>query len=384
MSADNCKRITVWVQHFADREYLMLQWHDPDTGKRKSKSAGTNNPLQAEQRRADLEYELNHGTYQEASRMTWERFRELFETEYYPNCRPGTRRAFGVVFDCFEELCKPTSLRSISERTVSAFKAALLRSPGLGADGLMSPWTVKVRLQFLRTVLNWAAGQKLIPECPAFPEVRTPKQKPRPVAVEAFERLLERADPQMQTYLWTGWLAGLRRNEALELEWGESHEWPWVDLDRNRICLPAAFVKAVEDQWVPLDPDLREMLLALPRHGKKVFRFISRHTKRPITANGLSSTIHNLAKAAGVRLSMKSLRKAFGSRYAGEVPAQVLQKLMRHSNISVTMDYYANIDRAVEDAVFKGRRNSSRNNEVPGLSSSLDDMNASPEQERDF
>jgi hypothetical protein len=27
------KRITFSVQHFADREYLMLQWYDPDTGK---------------------------------------------------------------------------------------------------------------------------------------------------------------------------------------------------------------------------------------------------------------------------------------------------------------------------------------------------------------
>ena len=35
------KRVTVWVQRFPDRSYLMLQWLDPDTGRRKSKSAGT-------------------------------------------------------------------------------------------------------------------------------------------------------------------------------------------------------------------------------------------------------------------------------------------------------------------------------------------------------
>ena len=35
------KRVTVWVQRFKDREALVLQWLDPDTGKRKSKSAGT-------------------------------------------------------------------------------------------------------------------------------------------------------------------------------------------------------------------------------------------------------------------------------------------------------------------------------------------------------
>jgi hypothetical protein len=34
-------------------------------------------------------------------------------------------------------------------------------------------------------------------------------------------------------------------------------------------------VKGVEDQWQPLDPELWDVLSALPRHGKKVFRFVA-------------------------------------------------------------------------------------------------------------
>src|SRR5262245_52011516 len=67
------KRVTVWVQRFNDRAHLVLQWTDPDTGRRKSKSAGTADEGEAERKRADLEYELNHGRYVEASRMNWER-----------------------------------------------------------------------------------------------------------------------------------------------------------------------------------------------------------------------------------------------------------------------------------------------------------------------
>src|SRR5262249_48022890 len=88
------KRVVVWVQHFADRPHLMLQWHDPATGKRKSRSAGTNNPLAAEEARADLEYELNHGLHQEASQMSWERFRELFEAEHVAATRENTRENY--------------------------------------------------------------------------------------------------------------------------------------------------------------------------------------------------------------------------------------------------------------------------------------------------
>jgi hypothetical protein len=64
------KRLTVWICRFRDRKALMLQWLDPDTGRTKSCSARTDKPKEAEKARADLEYELNHGRYQEASRMT--------------------------------------------------------------------------------------------------------------------------------------------------------------------------------------------------------------------------------------------------------------------------------------------------------------------------
>jgi hypothetical protein len=52
--------VCVWVQAFTDsRTSLVLQWHDPETGKRKSRSAGTADYDEAEQRRATLEAELN-------------------------------------------------------------------------------------------------------------------------------------------------------------------------------------------------------------------------------------------------------------------------------------------------------------------------------------
>src|SRR6516165_8042316 len=128
------KRINVWVQRFPDRANLMLQWIDPDTGKRKSKSAETADEGEAEQARADLEYELNHGKYQEASRMTWERFRELFEDQYVEALRPETRKVYANVFNLFERVCNPKRLRSVTERTISAFAAGLRKLPGNGGQ----------------------------------------------------------------------------------------------------------------------------------------------------------------------------------------------------------------------------------------------------------
>jgi integrase len=175
----------------------------------------------------------------------------------------------------------------------------------------------------------------------------------------------------MRTYLLCGWLAGLRLREAFYLEWETTETAPYLNVARNRIVLPAGFVKSVEDQWLPLDPALQEALDQLPRQGKRVFRFVAKD-EHVVTESAVSARVIRLAKRAGVRLTMHTLRKGFGCRYAGKVPAQVLQRLMRHANIKTTMDYYANIDAAVEEAVLGPERNTSRNS-APKPASTADD-----------
>ena len=355
------RRITVWVQAFKDRRHLMLQWIDPDSGRRKSRSAGTDDDKAAEQARADLEYELNHGRYQEASRMKWERFRELFEEEFVAGRRPNTRDNYEDTLDAFERLCRPSLLRGVGERTLSAFVAALRREPGRVAGETMAASTIKIRLQFLRTALRWAADQKLIPAVPHFPLVKVPKKRPQAVPAESFEKLLDKApDDHMRAFLLCGWLAGLRLEESWGLEWEATAVAPWVDLDGDRIVLPAELVKGAEDQSVPLDPQLRAALVQLPRAGVRVFRFATKGG-RLLPPPAVGKRVIALARQAGVRLSMRSLRRGFACAYAGDVPAQVLQDLMRHKNIATTMAFYANTEAAAVEAVR--RRNSLRNNE---------------------
>jgi hypothetical protein len=70
MSSTPGKRVKVWVQRFPDRPNLVLQWHDPDTGQRRSQTAGTVDPKEAEDIRADLEADLNAGRHRQAARMS--------------------------------------------------------------------------------------------------------------------------------------------------------------------------------------------------------------------------------------------------------------------------------------------------------------------------
>jgi integrase len=382
------KRIRVWVQHFADREYLMLQWLDPDTGKRKSKSAGTNNPLEAENRRCDLEADLNAGRYHEASKLTWEQFRQLFEAEFVATRRTAnTRRNYRRVLDLFEKVCSPKTIASVNQRTVSAFRAGLLKLPGRTGE-TMQPSTVKMRMQFFHTVLQWAADQKFIPSCPHFDAVKIAKKKPAPVPVETFERLLAKApDAALRAFLLCGWLAGLRRNEALALEWEATDKAPYLDPARHLIVFPAEVVKGAEDQWVPLDPELWDALDALPRIGKKVFHFEPRDGRHAgsVAVTSMSTRVADLARAAGVKLTYKSLRRGFGCRLAAKVPAQVLQRLMRHASIATTMAFYANVDEAAMEAIL-GKRSPERNRKcnkapsAPPPAASADDGNPCEER----
>lgn len=373
----NEKRIVVWIQTFKDRDALMLQWIDPETGKRKSQSAGTNIRSVAEMKRTILEADLNRGFHQDVSRMSWEKFRELFEREHVSGCRPKTAIYYAETFNSFERLCNPATLRAVSTRTISAFVGKLREQKG--RSGFIQESTIKVRLSFLRAALAWAVRQNLIALCPEFPKIRIPKRKPQPVPVESFDKLLEKApDDNVRAFLLSGWLAGLRLNEACELEWEETDKAPFVDLLRERIVFPAGFVKAVEDQWVPLDPELREALLALPRQGPKVFRYKKKHACHP---RMMQYTIKDLAQQAGVKLTMKSLRRGYGCYWAARVSAQVLQKLMRHSTIALTMAFYANIDDAAMQAVL-GRqpslRNSSRNTTEESKKANGEDLSVNP------
>jgi len=349
-------RVTVYVLRPKDRPTLQLQWVDPNTGARKTRSAGTEEPGKAEKVRADLEYQLNHGLYQEASRLDWDRFRQMFEQEYLAGVRERTREKYGTVLDVFERIVNPTKLRAINERTISLFVKGMRerQQPRTKKVGL-APMTIRNYLVALKSALGWAVDQKLLPVLPAFPIVKVPKKKPQPIPAEAFEKLLDKApDALWRAYLMCGWWAGLRLSEVRELRWETSDEWPWVDFEQTRVVLPAVFAKSAQDQWVPLHPRLRQALAELPRSGELVFPFRSRKGGGRLSRNGITNYVCLLAKRAGVRLSMHKLRKGFGCRAAkqlGKGNAPVLHELMRHSSMQITMDYYASVSDVLQDAI---------------------------------
>ena len=82
----------------------------------------------------------------------------------------------------------------------------------------------------------------------------------------------------------------------------------------------------------------------------------SRKGGGPMTRNGVTMRVRCIAKKAGVRLSMHRLRKGFGCRVAkmlGKPGAPMLHELMRHASMQTTMDYYASVDDAKQEAIAR-------------------------------
>lgn len=338
-------RVKVWIVKYEKRRFLSLQWKDHATGRVRMQSARTADQAEAEGLARDLEYKLTHGLYAEPNRMPWETFRELYEEERLSGNKPNTQLKAESIFNAFEKLMTPGVLGNISERTLSQYRAKL-REKGYKAP------TICGHLAYLKSALRWAKNQKLITEVPKFDMPKIAKGSNRVkikaagrITGEEFERLLMKCPSDgWRVLLALAWHCGLRRNEARDVR-GEH-----VDLAARQIAIPNN--KAGDEAaTVFITPELDGFLRQHWPEGKLPSGTLAAGVT--LDPNELSKQFARIARRAAVQGSGKDgyctlhdLRRSFGSRWAAKAPAQVLQRLMRHSDIAVTLSFYADVDKA--------------------------------------
>ena len=345
-------RINVWIQKRKNTSKLQLEWLEPETGRRRSKSSGASDPKLAEKLRQDLEYELNHGLHADVGRRSWESFRQIYEQEKLSENSALTRQKAGYVFDRFEREMRPTQVSKITQRTLSTYMAKL-RARGA------KPATIHGHLAYLKSALQWAVDQRFIA---SVPKAKMPKlergmnrakiQAAARITGEEFERLLMVAPSRdWRLFLDLAWHTGMRRTEAMNV-CGEH-----VNLEGHLIAIPSN--KAGDRAATAIiTPELDRILRDRFPNG------FPEGYLTPTVANDPSGATHRfrlIAKRAGCRGSGKDgqcvlhdLRRNFGSRWAAKVPAQVLQRLMRHSSIQVTLDFYADTEKAALELLWQG------------------------------
>lgn len=388
--------LTVSVVEFGDRRHYQMQWVDPATNRKKTRSTGVERTprkasrTEAERVAAKFEAELREGRYHEPTKVTWADFRERYENEVVTSLADATGDKIFGVLNAFEEIARPRMLYDVTASAVSRYQSQL-RSKGLAET------TIAGHLAHLRAALQWAVNQGMIP---AVPKIEKPKRartskvmKGRPITLEEFERMLDRvpdvvgqeAAPSWRYYLRGLWLSGLRLAESLELYWDRDDKL-CVDLDGKRpmLRIPAALEKGNRDRLLPMAPEFAEFLAETAREERTGPVFNPKAQRRRgerLNFYRVSRVISDIGEATGIKVSTDAktgevkfasahdLRRSFGERWAARVMPQVLMELMRHESIETTMRYYVgrNAERTA-DALWAAHEGNRVSSNIPGNS----------------
>jgi len=286
--------------------------------------------------------------------------------------------------------------------------------------------TISCYLRHIKAALNWAVTNKMLAasRLPTFDMPKrvkgTSRAKGRAITTEEFERMMTKvadglaaplrskrdkptdkpkrkftfapevlaerrrkaaaAAPSWQRLLRGLWLSGLRLGESLDLSWDEPDHIR-VDLSGRRpmLVILAECEKGRQDRLLPITPDFAAFLEETPEADRTgpVFRPVSLDGE-VVTAHNAGKRISRMGKLAGVKVSDRQgkvkfasahdLRRAFGFRWSTRVMPAVLKELMRHEDISTTMEYYVGQNaEGVADAIWAAaeRINTSVNTPTP-------------------
>jgi integrase len=368
------------------RKYFETQWTDPVTGRKRTRSTGKTTEAEAKKAAAVIEHDLRNGEYKSPSRITWQDFRDRYETEVLPRQARNTAGSVFSTFAAVERLINPKLLRNLDAAQISRFQEKL------GREGKAEA-TIKSYLTHLKAALRWAHGVEILDK---MPQIKMPKRtggmKGRPITTEEFERMLakvanglltvkecEKPRQQQKTvapeivaswrYLLCGlWWSGLRLDEALHLQWTDDRDL-CVDFSGRRpmFRIRATAQKSHRDEHLPMAPEFAEFLLQTPEVERTGFVFnpVPRKQQRGrIKLQWASAVISSIGKSAGVKVAEKAtgkvkhasahdLRRAFGFRWSNRVMPPILQQMMRHANIQTTMEFYVGRNaEAAADAIW--------------------------------
>jgi len=363
--------IVVKVNSYGGNRPLGLVWFDPVSGRKKAKSAGTNDWREAERRAGELQKELRLGRYAAPSKLTWADFRQRYEQEKGPALSPKTQAAFRTAANHLERVLNPDRLCKLTPAVLSHFQAKLR------AEG-MKDVTIAATLRNLRAALSWGASVGLLPDVPKMAIPRAGGARARAVTGEEFDRLIQAA-PKVRPddaavwirYLRGLHLGGLRLEESLALSWDDDAPFA-IDLSGRRPAfrIAAEAQKARRDERLPMTEDFYRLIMQTPEAERtgRVFKLDGLQTALPITPKRVCRVVSAIGKKAGVVVatlekrvkdketgklvtvqvkkyaSAHDLRRSFGTRWAKRVMPAVLQRLMRHSEVATTLKYYVTMD----------------------------------------
>lgn len=207
---------------------------------------------------------------------------------------------------------------------------------------IVKPVTVNQNLALLQTIFERALSRGHVRKniVKGAPRLRVQKALPQFYSMEEARALLDASRaPGMQPYVYglvaLALFTGMRREELLHLQWTD------IDMTRRTVTVQGKegwHTKNYESRVLPLNDEAMDALSRHPRHFGCPWVFWHHDGAR---VSHLQHPWRKVQEAAGVRtLKFHALRHTFASHLvmAGE-DLRVVQELMGHKNITMTMAY---------------------------------------------
>lgn len=306
---------------------------------------------QRECQRKAREFLRRHEDRKPRPGMSVEAFLErAIEERFVPRCDPDTVADYRKLASAW--IVPRVGRLSLESLTVAHVEAVMTAAAEEGKTR-----TANLIRAFLRAALNWGLKLGIVQRNVAA--LADPVQHSRAeramLTRSDLARILAAEPSRVRRTLWT-FLAetGLRPSEALGLTWAQLH-----DVD-GEWYLKLAQSKTVEGKRpVPIDRDLVAMLQEI-RQGDWCF---PSESGRPLGYRNCVRDWHRAIERANAGSSdpipdtnLYQLRKLFGREMARVTPDHVLKRLMRHTHIQTTKQFYLDAEMTEMREALKRKR----------------------------
>lgn len=201
----------------------------------------------------------------------------------------------------------------------------------LASDTIRSQWTYSTYFNHLNCFCRWLVATGKLEDNPMslVRKRHAPESHPRPLTETEIAAVLLAATGHKRTWILLSLLAGLRSHEVAKIR-GE-------DVQQDGIYV---FGKGRKAATLPTHPEIWALAQTYPRRG---YWFPSaRSESGHIQAATVTKTISLLFDSLGIKGSLHRCRHSYGTRLLREgVNIRVVQKLLRHTNLSTTAIYTA-------------------------------------------
>jgi integrase len=379
---------SVFYQEGKGKWVAQLTWVDPATGRKLKREKHCATRKEAEQALAQMVAEQARGLLMDPSRLTTRDFAlEYLRRLEREGLRPNSiRLAQGELAYALPSLKDPKAHDPLGRMRLQEVKPVHVRA---AVDRVIeagyAPRTVARVLMRLKALFREALRLELVARNPAEAiQVRLPKGEKAARALEPEEvaRLLEVAEASrsrdMALLLRLMLETGLRRGEALALQWGD------VDLERGEVRVWRAWAKVgSKGAFTPLKTPTAKRVVPLPlgllrrlkaRKEELLERLNPEEVDglhlvggvKPVDPDAFNHYLRRLAEKAGLgRVRVHDLRHTWATLALSRgIPLEVVSERLGHASPTITLNVYRHLleeERRgyvldLEDLLFPGPR----------------------------